>query len=70
MRKRKPGMRRGTTTNDYRAAIGGEDRENMWSLAYEWEDKPHRLVYDLCNEVDNLKSKLRKLQKENRELRC
>lgn len=23
-------------------------------LAYEWKDKPHRLVYDLCDEVERL----------------
>jgi hypothetical protein len=38
-------------TNDYRNAPSGEG-----PLANEWKDKPHRLVYDLCKEVDNLRA--------------
>lgn len=36
-------------TTDYRNGPSGEGPQ-----AGEWADKPHRLVYDLCNEVDNL----------------
>jgi hypothetical protein len=45
-----PGMREGSTTDDYRNAVSGEGEP--FSLGYEWSDKPHRLVYDLCGEVD------------------
>ena len=47
------GMMEGTTTKDYRNAIAGEGPR-----AYDWEDKPHRLVYDLCGEVEMLSAKL------------
>ena len=33
----------------YRFAISGEGPE-----AYNWEDKPHRLVYDLCARIEEL----------------
>lgn len=46
-------MRKDSTTQDYRIAISGEGE--FGSLGYDWADKPHRLVYDLCGEVDALK---------------
>ncbi len=49
-------MRTGTTTDDYRKAMSGEGEWD--SLGYEWSDKPHRLVYDLCGEVDHLRQML------------
>ena len=38
---------------DYRMAPSGEG-----PLAAEWKDKPHRLIYDLCSEVDRLEAEL------------
>jgi hypothetical protein len=35
------------TTDDYRAALAGEG-----PLAGQWADKPHRLIYDLCVEIE------------------
>ena len=43
-------------TYDCRAAIGGNG-----PLAYTWQDKPHRLVYDLCREIERLEGALRNL---------
>jgi hypothetical protein len=37
----------GHTTRDYRNAPS-----NIGPLAFEWQDKPHRLVYDLCREIE------------------
>lgn len=37
--------------DDYRNAPGGEG-----PLAGEWDDKPHRLIYDLCREVNRLRA--------------
>ena len=63
------GMRKDATTDDYRSAIFGEGPYG--SLEYEWSDKPHRLVYDLCNEVDSLKAELKEareiMERVNRE---
>ena len=42
-------------TNNYREAISGTSDSEM--LNCDWEDKPHRLVYDLCGEVDKLQAK-------------
>lgn len=55
-------MRPGSTTEDYRNATSGEGA--FGSLGYEWSDKPHRLVYDLCGEVD----RLREMERHWREL--
>ena len=44
-----------TTIADYRSALGGNG-----PIAAQWKDKPHRLVYDLCNEIDRLNAKLPK----------
>jgi hypothetical protein len=40
-------------THDYMVAPGGDGPE-----AANWADKPHRLVYDLCAEIDRLNGKL------------
>lgn len=40
-----------TTTEDYRNAPGGDG-----PLAAQWKDKPHRLIYDLCGEVERLQA--------------
>jgi hypothetical protein len=53
-------MREGATTEDYRKALDGEG--DLGSLGYEWSDKPHRLVYDLCGEVDALNAEIAKLK--------
>lgn len=37
--------------SDYRGAVNGDG-----PLAGQWADKPHRLVYDLCNEVLRLRN--------------
>lgn len=38
-------------TEDYRYAPGGEGPQ-----AATWKDKPHRLIYDLCTEVERLRA--------------
>src|SRR5688572_2564288 len=52
-------MREGATTDDYRKAMDGKG--DFGSLGYEWSDKPHRLVYDLCGEVDAKAAQIAKL---------
>lgn len=44
---------RGTTLYDYWMAPSGEGE-----LAYEWEDKPHRLLYDLISYAVFLEKKI------------
>jgi len=45
--------------NNYREAISGVSDSEQ--LNHDWEDKPHRLVYDLCNEVEKLQTAMQKL---------
>jgi hypothetical protein len=40
-------------THDYRIAPGGDGPQ-----AADWADKPHRLIYDLCAEIERLQGKL------------
>jgi hypothetical protein len=55
-----PRMREDTTTDDYRRAMDGQG--GFGTLGYEWSDKPHRLVYDLCGEIDLLNAKIAALE--------
>lgn len=48
-------------TAEYRQAVSGGDTE----LAYTWKDKPHRLIYDLCSEVDHLRVALGRVDPEH-----
>jgi len=51
------GMESGYTTEDYMLSVapGGP----MYGA---WKNKPHRLVYDLCGEVDRLNARIRELE--------
>lgn len=52
-------------TEEYRQAVRSsfeDEHVTMFSVAYDWHDKPHRLVYDLCNEVDALRASLADLR--------
>lgn len=55
-------MREGSTTDDYRYAVSGQGE--FGTLGYEWADKPHRLIYDLCGEVDELREKIARVRLE------
>lgn len=54
----------GNTTSDYRSSvlIAPDEHTALLSLEYQWQDKKHRHVHDLCDWID-------KLQDENNELR-
>jgi hypothetical protein len=51
-----PGEWHGNTTSDYIKSISVDPAEEtaMFSLAYQWQDKKHRHVFDLCEWVDKL----------------
>lgn len=67
-------MAPGSTTEDYRKAMSGND--DAFGLGAQWSDKPHRLVYDLCGEVDALRDAERHIAIEveiavkNERMRC
>lgn len=39
-------------TYAFRRAMCGEGFESFLSPGYQWTDKPHRLVYDACSEIE------------------
>lgn len=43
---------------DYRDAVSLKGPQ-----APEWEDKPHRLVWDLCNEIERLHREIERLKR-------
>ena len=47
-------------TDDYRHAMGGRAKDPL--LNYNWRDKPHRLVYDLCREIERLQEELEQMR--------
>ena len=55
---RQRGLVDGTTIQDYRNAMSGEG-----PLAAQWIDKPHRLIWDLCGEVELLQDIVDELSK-------
>ena len=46
-------------TFEARLAIGGEGPR-----AYDWSDKPHRIVYDLCREIEKNANHVEQLERE------
>ena len=43
-------------THELRLGVSGNGPR-----AYDWEDKPHRLLYDACREIERLTLELEKL---------
>ena len=39
-------------TYEYRMAVAGHEADEMFSLGYQWTDKPHRLVFNLCAYIE------------------
>lgn len=46
-------------TEAYRDAVAGVGRNEFGTLGYNWVDKPHRLVFDLCREIERLRGEER-----------
>ena len=51
----------------YRNSVSARNSNNMFTVAYQWQDKPHRHVYSLCarleaaaDEIDRLKKVINK----------
>jgi len=44
----------GRSTKDYRDSM-----KAMFTLAYQWQDKKHRYVHDLCNRIDEALKKIK-----------
>jgi len=57
------------TTSDYRASLfpPNQDDGDLFTLPYQWRDKPHLHVRDLCEHIDKLEAELERLRAINRE---
>ena len=46
---------------EYRRALYDPENENKFgSLAYQWKDKPHRSIYDLCKMLEKAANKIQR----------
>ena len=50
------------TTKIYRESLAAPDTDDMCSLAYQWQDKKHRHVFDLCKELEGAADRIEKLE--------
>jgi hypothetical protein len=57
-------------TQAFRESVSAEDADDMFTLAYQWQDKPHRHVIDLCEYVDLLQQRAEKAEARGAELEC
>jgi len=59
----------GSITDHFRrsVAIDPEVEYGFFSLEYQWEDKPHRHVFNLCDMLDEKDAKLKKAEAERDE---
>lgn len=46
----------------YCASCSAPDSDDMFSLEYQWQDKKHRHVYDLCGLLRRAADKIEKLE--------
>ena len=46
----------------YRQSLASPDTNDMFSLAYQWQDKKHRHVYDLCGKLETAADRIEKLE--------
>jgi hypothetical protein len=53
----------GKLASEYRDAVNSDPNEvRVFTTAYDWHDKPHRLVYDLLRCIDTYKRKIDRLE--------
>jgi hypothetical protein len=45
-------------TYELRLAASGKDADHFGSWGYQWADKPHRLLYEACGEVEALAAQI------------
>ena len=56
------------TARVYRESLAAPDADDIFSLAYQWQDKKHRHVHDLCNELEQTADRIEKLEAALREI--
>lgn len=56
-------------TYQLRMAVSGYKADEIFSYGYQWTDKPHRLVYTACAEIEEQSDRIEDLTAENERLR-
>ena len=51
-----------TDAEAYRQSLSAPDTNDMFSLAYQWQDKKHRHVWDLCGKLEIAADRIEKLE--------
>jgi hypothetical protein len=54
-----------TDAEAYRQSLAAPTSHDMFTLAYQWQDKKHRHVWDLCKKVEIAADRIEKLEREN-----
>ncbi|CAB5220009.1 hypothetical protein UFOVP237_53 [uncultured Caudovirales phage] len=49
-------------TYELRMAVTGHRKDDFLSYGYQWTDKPHRLVYDACREIERQADEIERLR--------
>jgi len=57
------------TAKIYRESLAAPDTDDMFSLAYQWQDKKHRHVFDLCRNLEDAADHVETLEVEKKELK-
>lgn len=54
-----------TDAEAYRQSLAAPTSHDMFTLAYQWQDKKHRHVWDLCDRLETAADCIEKLQAAN-----
>ena len=46
----------------YRQSLAAPTSHDMFTLAYQWQDKKHRHVWDLCSKIETAADRIEKLE--------
>ena len=51
-----------TDAEAYRQSLAAPTSHDMFTLAYQWQDKKHRHVWDLCDRLETAADRIEKLE--------
>ena len=57
-----------TDAEAYRQSLAAPTSHDMFTLAYQWQDKKHRHVWDLCDRLEIAANRIEKLEAALREI--
>ena len=57
-----------TDAEAYRQSLAAPTSHDMFTLAYQWQDKKHRHVWDLCSRLETAADRIEKLEAALREI--